>query len=94
MRKPTAVGVGADQGLGAVAVAKAGHHVLVAGRTAAKLDAVVATIVAAGGSADPVSTDVTSEPDILRLFDRALSPSDSRRPADLEVDLRPFKEPF
>jgi hypothetical protein len=54
----------------------------------------VATIVAAGGSADPVSTDVTSEPDILRLFDRALSPSDSRRPADLEVDLRPFKEPF
>jgi NAD(P)-dependent dehydrogenase (short-subunit alcohol dehydrogenase family) len=90
MRKPTAVviGVGAEQGLGAALsrrFAKAGHHVLVAGRTAAKLDAVVATIVATGGSAEPVSTDVTSEPDILRLFDRALSPGNSRRPADLVV---------
>jgi NAD(P)-dependent dehydrogenase (short-subunit alcohol dehydrogenase family) len=90
MSKPTAVviGVGAEQGLGAALsrrFAKAGHHVLVAGRTAAKIDAVVATIVAAGGSADPVLTDVTSEPDIIRLFDRALSPSDARRPADLIV---------
>src|SRR5262245_15335116 len=90
MRKPTAVvvGVGAEQGLGAALsrrFAKAGHHVLVAGRTAAKIDLVVATIVAAGGSADPIVTDATSEGDVARLFDRALSPADGRAPADLIV---------
>jgi hypothetical protein len=54
MSKPTAVviGVGAEQGLGA------------ARSRLFALDTVVATIVAAGGSAVPVSTDVTSEPDI------------------------------
>jgi NAD(P)-dependent dehydrogenase (short-subunit alcohol dehydrogenase family) len=46
MSKPTAVvvGVGAEQGLGAAACrrfAKKGHHVLVAGRTSAKIEQVV-----------------------------------------------------
>jgi NAD(P)-dependent dehydrogenase (short-subunit alcohol dehydrogenase family) len=90
MRKPTAVvvGVGAEQGLGAALsrrFARAGHHVLVAGQTAAKIEAVVATIVAAGGSAEAVVTDATSESAISGLFDRALSPGDAYAPADLIV---------
>ena len=90
MLKPTAVvvGVGAEQGLGAALCrrfAQAGHHVLVAGRTAAKIELVVATIGAAGGSAEPIVTDATSEADVARLFDRALSPADGCAPADLIV---------
>jgi NAD(P)-dependent dehydrogenase (short-subunit alcohol dehydrogenase family) len=51
MNKPTAVvvGVGAEQGLGAAACrrfAREGHHVLVAGRTSAKIEQTVRTIVA------------------------------------------------
>ena len=46
MSKPTAVvvGVGAEQGLGAAGcrrIAREGHHVLVAGRTPAKIELVV-----------------------------------------------------
>jgi NAD(P)-dependent dehydrogenase (short-subunit alcohol dehydrogenase family) len=62
MSKPTAVvvGVGAERGLGAAAsrrFAREGHHVLVAGRTPAKIELVVRAIVATGGSAEPVVTD-------------------------------------
>jgi NAD(P)-dependent dehydrogenase (short-subunit alcohol dehydrogenase family) len=88
MRKPTAVvvGVGAEQGLGAAACrrfAKEGHHVLIAGRTPAKIEQVARTIVTAGGSAEPVVTDTTNEEDVLRLFDRAMSPGDGFESADL-----------
>jgi NAD(P)-dependent dehydrogenase (short-subunit alcohol dehydrogenase family) len=88
MRKPTAVvvGVGAEQGLGAAACrrfAKEGHHVLVAGRTLTKIEQVVRTIFAAGGSPEPVVTDTTSEGDVQRLFDRAVSPGDGFEPVDL-----------
>src|SRR6478609_11711919 len=74
------IGVGPDQGLGAQLCkrfASEGLNVLVAGRTKAALDAVVADIVAAGGRATAVVADATSEADTIALFDKA--------GADLEV---------
>ena len=68
------IGVGPDQGLGAQLCkrfAAEGFNVLVAGRTRAALDAVVADIVAAGGRAAAVVADATSEADIVALFDQA-----------------------
>ena len=68
------IGVGPDQGLGAQLCkrfAAEGLHVLVAGRTRAALDAVVADIVASGGRATSVVADATSEHDTVALFDRA-----------------------
>jgi NADP-dependent 3-hydroxy acid dehydrogenase YdfG len=58
MSKPAAVvvGVGAEQGLGAAICrrfAEEGHHVLVAGRTADKIERVAGAIVAAGGALNP-----------------------------------------
>ncbi|WP_022977891.1 SDR family NAD(P)-dependent oxidoreductase [Nevskia ramosa] len=90
MSRPTAVviGVGAEQGIGAAVsrrFADAGHHVLVAGRTTAKIEQVVATIVASGGSATAVTTDVTKETDVIRLFDQAMSPGAGFEPADAVV---------
>src|SRR5215469_8212311 len=87
MSKPTAVivGVGAEQGLGAAACrrfAEKGHHVLVAGRTLAKIEQVARRISAAGRSAQPVVTDTTNEGDVVRLFDRAMNPGDGFEPAD------------
>jgi len=78
MGKPTAVvvGVGAEQGLGAAVCRRAaheGHHVFVAGRTASKIDQAVATIRAAGGSAEAVVTDTTVEADVISLFDHAMT---------------------
>jgi NAD(P)-dependent dehydrogenase (short-subunit alcohol dehydrogenase family) len=90
MKKPSAivVGVGAERGLGAALCrrfADGGYHVLVAGRTAAKIDKVAQAIVSAGGSAEPVATDATKEDDIIALFDRAMAPGDGFEPADLIV---------
>jgi NAD(P)-dependent dehydrogenase (short-subunit alcohol dehydrogenase family) len=87
---PTAVviGVGAEHGLGAALCrrfAAEAHHVLVAGRTASKIEQVARTIVSAGGRAEPIATDTTSEQDIVRLFDHAMSPRSDRTPADLVV---------
>ena len=68
------IGVGPDQGLGAQLCkrfAAEGLNVLVAGRTEAALNAVVADIVAAGGRAVSVVADATSEADIVALFDQA-----------------------
>ena len=90
MTKPTAVviGVGAERGLGAALCrrfAAEGHHVLVAGRTPAKIEQVVRTITGAGGSAEAVAADTTKEADVVRLFDRAMAPGEGRDPADLVV---------
>jgi NAD(P)-dependent dehydrogenase (short-subunit alcohol dehydrogenase family) len=87
---PTAVvcGVGAEQGLGAALCrrfAAEGYHVLVAGRTTDKIARVAGAIEAGGGSAEPVTTDVTSEGDVAGLFDRAMTPGPGRLPADLVV---------
>lgn len=88
--KPVAVvvGVGAERGVGAACCRKfaaLGHHVLVAGRTAEKIERVAAAIRAAGGSAEAISTDATREDQVTRLFDRALAPGDGLAPADLVV---------
>jgi NAD(P)-dependent dehydrogenase (short-subunit alcohol dehydrogenase family) len=68
------IGVGPVNGLGGALCKRAvdeGLHVIVAGRTQAKIDAVVATISAAGGNASACVTDTTSEPDIAALFQYA-----------------------
>jgi NAD(P)-dependent dehydrogenase (short-subunit alcohol dehydrogenase family) len=88
--KPTAVviGVGAERGLGAALCrrfANEGYHVLVAGRTASKIEPVAGAIRAAGGSAEPILTDATSEADVVRLFDRGMAPGAGYDPADLVV---------
>ncbi len=86
--KAVVVGVGAEHGLGAALCrrfAAEGHHVLVAGRTAARIEAVAATITAAGGRATPVVTDTTVEADVSALFDRAMTDDDDSGPADLVV---------
>jgi NAD(P)-dependent dehydrogenase (short-subunit alcohol dehydrogenase family) len=76
MSKPGAivVGVGAEAGLGAALCrrfARGGLHVLVAGRTESRLNAVVDSIRRAGGSATAVPTDTTREDHVIRLFDAA-----------------------
>jgi len=88
MGKPVAivVGVGAELGLGAALCrrfAEGGHHVFVAGRSADKIEQVVRTIVSKGGSGEPVLTDTTREDDVVRLFDRAMSPGAGLDPLDL-----------
>jgi NAD(P)-dependent dehydrogenase (short-subunit alcohol dehydrogenase family) len=90
MSAPTAVvvGVGAEQGLGAALCrrfAAEGYHLLVAGRTPEKIAQVVQTIRKTGGSAEPMAVDTTREDDVVRLFDRAISPGDGRDPSDLVV---------
>lgn len=90
MSKPTAVvvGVGAERGVGAAVCrrfAKEGYHVLVAGRTPAKIEQVVATIAAGGGSAEAVQVDATREADVIALFDRAMATTSGRDPADVVV---------
>jgi NAD(P)-dependent dehydrogenase (short-subunit alcohol dehydrogenase family) len=87
---PTAlvVGVGAERGLGAALCrrcAAEGYHVLIAGRTPEKIEQVAQTIRGTGGSAEPIAMDTTREDDVVRLFDRAMSPGDGRDPADLVI---------
>lgn len=90
MNKPTAVvvGVGAEQGVGAAVCrrfAREGHHVLVAGRSLAKIKQVAEAIAAAGGSAEAVATDATDESQVIALFDRAMDPGAGRDPAEVVV---------
>jgi len=90
MTKRTAlvIGVGAEIGLGAALCrrfASAGLHVLIAGRTPAKLERVASSISATGGSAEAITMDTTNEADVVELFDRAMAPANSREPAELIV---------
>ena len=90
MTAPTAVvvGVGAERGLGAALCrrfAAEDYHVLVAGRTHEKIERVVQTICQTGGSAESVVVDTAREDDVVRLFDRAMSPGDGREPSSLVV---------
>jgi NAD(P)-dependent dehydrogenase (short-subunit alcohol dehydrogenase family) len=74
MRTAIVIGVGASRGLGGALArrcAREGLHVLVAGRTAAKLETVATEIRAAGGQASAVVADTTQEADVARLFDAA-----------------------
>lgn len=68
------LGAGAEQGVGGALArrfAAAGLHVLVAGRTEAKVQKLADAVGAAGGSAEGVRVDVTSEADQDALFARA-----------------------
>ena len=90
MARPTAmvVGVGAGQGLGAALgrrFAAGGHHVLLVGRTPARLASAVRAIEAAGGSAEAVVADATDEAAVTGLFDRAMAPAAGLEPPDLVV---------
>ena len=87
-KKAVVLGVGAERGLGAAAsrrFAKEGHHVLVAGRTAAKIDKVAESIRAAGGSATAVVVDGTKEAEVAALFDKAMADDADGAPAELLV---------
>lgn len=69
--KRTALVTGAGQGIGraiALALARAGHRVLVAGRRKEPLDAVAAEIDKARGEVAAVALDVTSEVSVQQAF--------------------------
>ena len=71
------VGVGAEAGLGGALCKRFGReglHVLVAGGTAARLEALVGVIRGAGGEATAVPCDTTVEADVIRVFDAAGGP--------------------
>jgi NAD(P)-dependent dehydrogenase (short-subunit alcohol dehydrogenase family) len=90
MSTPTAVvvGVGVERGIGGAACkrfATEGYHVLVAGRSESKIEQVAQSIRAAGGSAQAVRADTTSESDVSALFDLAIAPGAGRAPVDLVV---------
>lgn len=81
--KALIIGVGSVQGLGASVArrfAREGLQVWVAGRTQAKLDAVVAAITAEGGTATALLADATDEPQVIALFDAVMA-----APGTLEV---------
>jgi NAD(P)-dependent dehydrogenase (short-subunit alcohol dehydrogenase family) len=68
------LGAGASQGVGGALgrkFAQQGHHVIMTGRTASKVEALAAEISAAGGSAESLPIDVTSEADLDTLFEHA-----------------------
>lgn len=70
-RKAIVIGVGPEDGLGGqlcVRFAERGHHVFVAGRTAAKVEALASSI---GDNATAVVTDATDEAQVVALFDAA-----------------------
>ena len=68
------IGVGPVRGLGAVlaqTAAKANLHVIVAGRTQAKIDEVADAIVNSGGKATAISCDATEEEQVVDLINQA-----------------------
>jgi len=90
MNRPCAlvVGVGAERGLGAALCrrfSREGYHVVAAGRTQAKVEAVAAAIGAAGGSARGIVCDATDEAAVAAAFDAAMHPGAGISPADLVV---------
>ena len=90
MSTPSAiiVGVGAEQGLGAALcrlLASKGYHVIIAGRTPAKIGKVVETIKASGGKAEAIETDATDEAAVVRLFEHAFKARDGIAAPDFIV---------
>ncbi len=84
MKTAVIIGVGPLQGLGAVlcrSAASQGLHVVAAGRSADKLEAVVAAIEADGGAATAVSCDTTDEAQVVALLDAA----EAIAPVDLAI---------
>lgn len=73
------VGVGAETGLGAGLarrLAQTGFHVIIAGRTKERLDAVAASLRSARGHVDIKVADAAHEPDVVALFNEACSEND------------------
>lgn len=73
------VGVGAETGLGAGLarrLAQTGFHVIIAGRTKERLDAVAASLRSARGHVDIKVADAAHEPDAVALFNEACSEND------------------
>ena len=86
LAKAVVVGVGAEDGLGAAlsrCYASNDRHVLVAGRTLAKVERVAASIRRDGGIATAYAVDATREDDVIRLFDAAMASDELGSPADL-----------
>jgi len=99
------VGVGASRGLGAATArrfAREGLHVVLAGRTQEKLDAVVSEIEAMGGSAEAVVGDASLEADSTRFVATAESSGplevvlhnagSNRRDSFLDLEVSDFEE--
>lgn len=75
------VGVGSTDGLGAALTRRFAHEglrVIVAGRTAARLEKVVAAIRADGGDADLALVDASNEAEVQKLFAQADRQQDLR----------------
>jgi NAD(P)-dependent dehydrogenase (short-subunit alcohol dehydrogenase family) len=71
-----AVITGASSGIGAAMArgfAAAGVKTVLAARSVEKLDAAAADIAAKGGTALVCQTDITSEPQVIRLFERTIT---------------------
>lgn len=80
------VGVGAEDGLGAALArrfADGGFHVLVAGRTAAKVERVAAGLGSGLGTA--LAMDATREDEVARLFRLAAAPGAGKAPASVVI---------
>ena len=70
------LGAGAQRGIGgalSLKFAREGHHVIVTGRTLAKVEKIAASIRDEGLSAEAMQVDVTSESDQDALFEHAKS---------------------
>lgn len=73
------IGAGASNGVGGALsrkFANGGHHIIIAGRTEEKVQSLTEEVRAAGGSADAVVVDVTSEADLDNLFQHASTKGD------------------
>jgi len=73
------VGVGSEAGLGAALARRfstEGFRVVIAGRTAERLDAIVATLRAAGGVAESKLAVTSREADVVALLDLAAAQGD------------------
>lgn len=84
IRTAVIMGVGPLRGLGAVlcqSAARDGLHVVVAGRTQARLDEVAEAIKEAGGKATAVACDTTDEAQVIELIKRA----EAIAPLDLAI---------
>ena len=81
--KAVILGAGPAEGIGAAVArrfAREGLHVFISGRNIAKVEDSADQIRAAGGSAEAIQVDVTSETDIEAMFDRV-----RRRAGNLDV---------
>lgn len=70
------IGAGAANGVGGALsrrFSKRGQHVIIAGRTPSKIDALATSIQDSGGTADALQVDVTSPTDLDKLFEHAKS---------------------